>query len=947
MNLIQEYSIKVTIFTFCLAFALEGVVLVFMLLSSKSMLNEVYDTTIKNSENKAVELTSSLKIATINFINKLVTDLKLIARNTYLYDIKNTSNNIYSFNLKSKIFSNNNKHKIVSKSAKELYNNPIFGKLYNNNTKRLEYLDYYKNLYSNASSNYIIINNLTKHHEELNIMNYINYTNFTNIENLSDEDIKKLQFLLIMFKSIYIKIFISKKSSMSLLHLLIFSEKELIIYPPEDPIRLNLINYIYLNPTSGCRYSATNIGNYPFCVYNSAINSHDNSTFIIVLNEFFNFQGVFGAICLRFPYIKEKPDKSLICAEIDFVESIKSLNFKTGENFGFGLFTAVKLPINESYIFEDIVVIFNNNHEISLDEIITVYNSSKATPKQFILGEDSNSNGANYLSMFHYIYYNTTIIIKEHPELNFNINKLEEEFNFVKRKLIDFDERDINNKNETYRFTFERTICKKILIGDEYECITDEAEMIISPLIMYFNDLDENFLNKEEIKVEHYSNLYIYIILNANPGINKSKINTMLVAKLTRIIIFYFFITVIIFCFFILFINIISEYSFKSVNILIEDINKINIDDEKREISYLDEDKSFTANNEMLNLKGFYEAMRNSLIIKQVFEKEFYLKKHNIEFYKLIQDFKIRNIKEICNSYLAYFHFNNKIYNISESEFHSTINFIQENEVKLKSGEVNEFDDKLKDAIKRSSTISYLNEYSKIENIDENMMNIIYIKIFKQRFIYLYAMTKFKLGGESNSDKNNEGAGNKKKSKNNKEKINNYFKDAIKYFQECKNINSLLGINQIKIIYSLIMISKCYVQLDDYKNAIININEALSLFFKFSQTFKDFHSKIYNPKVMLFVESNIFHYILFNISRISNTFNKPCASNWINLKIFQTSPFIFSNVHYNAAISLNNFFDKNRTRMNKYDPNFYKNSKLLKEFEKIKKYFGKIKRSRI
>ena len=110
-------------------------------------------------------------------------------------------------------------------------------------------------------------------------------------------------------------------------------------------------------------------------------------------------------------------------------------------------------------------------------------------------------------------------------------------------------------------------------------------------------------------------------------------------------------------------------------------------------------------------------------------------------------------------------------------------------------------------------------------------------------------MTKFQLGiemsignipnnliGQNNSMP---GISNKNKNKKNKEKQMNYFKDAIKYFQECKNINSSLGINQIKIIYSLIMISKCYIQLNDYKNSIININKALSYYFKFYKTFKE------------------------------------------------------------------------------------------------------------
>ena len=198
-------------------------------------------------------------------------------------------------------------------------------------------------------------------------------------------------------------------------------------------------------------------------------------------------------------------------------------------------------------------------------------------------------------------------------------------------------------------------------------------------------------------------------------------------------------------------------------------------------------------------------------------------------------------------------------------------------------------------------------------------MDIIYLKIFKQRFIYLYAMNKFKLGSEINSGHNNSpnnaGDINKNKIKKMKEKKINYFKDAIKYFQECHNINTLLGINQIKIIYSLIMISKCYIELNDYKSAIININDALTLYFEFSQAFKDYHAKNYNPKIMLFVESNIFHYILFTISRICKAFNKPSASNWIILKIFETSPFIFNNVHYHAGVNLFTFLDRNKIKM--------------------------------
>ena len=47
-------------------------------------------------------------------------------------------------------------------------------------------------------------------------------------------------------------------------------------------------------------------------------------------------------------------------------------------------------------------------------------------------------------------------------------------------------------------------------------------------------------------------------------------------------------------------------------------------------------------------------------------------------------------------------------------------------------------------------------------------------------------------------------------------KQSKYFREAIKYFNKCKDINESLGINQIKIIYCLIMLSKCYLNLKDY-----------------------------------------------------------------------------------------------------------------------------------
>ena len=364
--------------------------------------------------------------------------------------------------------------------------------------------------------------------------------------------------------------------------------------------------------------------------------------------------------------------------------------------------------------------------------------------------------------------------------------------------------------------------------------------------------------------------------------------------------------------------------------------------EETGKIILLKNDIAFNQNNEMLILNNLYELLNTSLIIKDIIKNDNNLRINNLDLNLLIEKIKDKNIKGICNSLFGILHFNNNLFNLSENEFQLTINFIKEIEKQLRIEGKYE-DNKIKDEIKRSSNVLYLNEFSKFNNIDEYMQDIIYLNIYKQRFIYFYAMTKYKLANSINKENNDYVSRiNKSNNKRDKQKRDDYLYEAIKYFNECKKINELFGINQIKIIYSLIMSSKCYLNLKDYKNSIIKINEALNLYFDFSKTFNDYHSIKYNPKVMLFVETNIFHHILFTISNICSVFNKTSANNWIILKIFETSPFIISNVHYISGYNLINFLQKNKTNMNRYDKNFLQNKILMNKYDGLQKYYIKI-----
>ena len=937
--------------------------------TSKKIFEQINNETLLKAKTKSIEFTNSINTFTSNVLMKYTTDLKLISRYTLLFNGKNYTGDMNTINRFSKFISNNNNEKhIINADTLALFNNNIFLNIYiqtnqlnlstfesaNVSVIKLDYSSYYKTIFVN-DDNDKILNKLLRMHQELNYISYYYFGNNKtyNINN-DKENQAKIKYLMTIFKSIYIKRLITNKLNSDIIRIMILNEDELIIYPPEDYRKINLISFRGLHLDSECAYDlSNNLFDYPLCVYkymNNYFLSHSNS-YIFIMKEQIVYDSLSSAFCIKFPFLKNKPDKSFLCFELDLGLLMASLNVNSVKNFEFGLFNLKNINIPSfNLTFKDNIIVYDNNKEF-YPEFLNTFNSTIYTPQKFIINSFSPFK---YYSLYHFLYFNTTKLLKEHNELLeiISISKFEDEYNYVLDKLFEIEKEYNSNKSKTqFSFNFKRTICRKKIIYNDYECFIDENEMNVVPVSISLNKINDDIIETNEVVSDNFD-LFLYSIISTNPKMNKEDIHTILLIKIIRVTALYILMTLIIVFFFIIFINILSEYSFNSVEKLIEHMNNIEINEDKKEIINLKEEKSWTANNEMAKLKDIYELMRRSLLIKQAFEKENFLKINNLELYNLVQDIKKKNIKEICNSFLGYFHYNNHIFNLSEKEFYSTINFIKENENKLKSGENDEYDDKLKDAIKRSSNVSYLNEYSKFEKIDENMLDIIYLKIFKQRFIYLYAMTKFQLGNEMiignipnnliGQNNNIPGNYNKNKNKKNKEKQMNYFKDAIKYFQECKNINSSLGINQIKIIYSLIMISKCYIQLNDYKNSIININEALSYYFKFSKTFKEYHSKYYNPKAMLFVENNIFHYILFTFSRICHTFNKPCASNWIILKIFESSPFLLSNIHYHAGINLLNFLGKNKTKMNKYQHNFYKNTFTMKESEKTKKNYMKI-----
>ena len=916
MKLVKEFSTKIIIIIIIFVVSMEIGILLFLLSDSASIFINTYNQTIINSKQKAIEITHKFQLYIKNLLIKQTTDLKLICKHASLLNGKKIYNSKNVIDKNSNIIINSNKSKQIIYAKIEILNEDKYiNKYFNKSNRIFDYYFFYEEEFQNMEDNDRILNILfSDSHSELNKISYYSLSNNEASQNLS------IKFIISILKTIYIRRYITKRKNNDYIRFLILNKEEIFIYPPEAYNSTLLYSLYKSYQSQHSKSNSMNISQeFPLHTYNFFNNQIKNKddNYIFLFFELLFFENVFAALCMKISIMENNPNQAFICLEINFNRFLNEINFNYPENFDFGFmyydnYYLIPLSYGRKNIYEDIKVVFNDS-----------------VPERYIIDE----NKSTIFHLFHFLYYNLTKTAKEHPELNINFTEIEEEYNITQDKIIkEFIEYNKTREVDKIIITFTKTICRKKFISNEYECVKDNFDLIIIPIIFNVNKLNEDYLETQEDIGTNF-NIYIFSILSTNPASINLKISIILNIKLARIIVLFFCFTMIFVSFYILLIKIISEYFLNPINEITKElkINIINFNSQK--YCLLNDDKISSFNKEMSELKNIINIMKELFIIKQVFEKENYLEKNNLEFYNLVQNIQNTNVKAICNAFLGFYHFKNDSYSLAEIELRSTILFIKVIENKLINGKNKEYEDKIKDEIKRSTTVSYINEYSKFEGIDEALLHIINIKIFKQRFIYLYGMTEFKLGSEINLNSLTPGI-NKNKIKKEKDKKINYFKEAIKYFNQCKIINISLGINQIKVIYSLIMISKCYTQLNEYKNAIININEALSLFFEFSNSFKDYHSKKYNPKFMLFIENNVFQYILFTMQRICYIFNKPFACNWINLKIFETSPFIISNVHYYSGLFLHYYLDKNKLRISKSDYKF-----LFKEYDKKKIFF--------
>ena len=307
----------------------------------------------------------------------------------------------------------------------------------------------------------------------------------------------------------------------------------------------------------------------------------------------------------------------------------------------------------------------------------------------------------------------------------------------------------------------------------------------------------------------------------------------------------------------------------------------------------------------MVELKNLFNYLVKTMLFKLNFEQNEQIINENIDndidslndYIDLINNKNNKEISIMISYIISYRHFMKGLLKISETEFKELIKEVNilNNKI-MNKNEINESN--LKYTISRFIKISYLNEYSLTNELNNNILHIVKMKLLSQKIYYLYGLNIYNQEKmKKENDKNY-----------NKEVGKMKFEESIKYFIECKNISSLLGLDSIRKIFSLIMISKCYLELKNYKESMININEALLIFYDLQNAFKD--KPYFNPKIMIFTENYIFQSIMLSMARTTSVFNKYSQSCWILMKMIETSPLVFNDIHYQSCNLLSNCLNK-------------------------------------
>ena len=963
MKLVSEIVKIPALILFILAIITELLLLIFIEVNYQSGYKILFEPTKEIAIKKANITTMKFNEILGNGIYKYLADLKLIGRHMSTFILEGADDS-ETINKNSKFYKNykeSENKKIIYFNEKDFSSFGYLNKYLD--VHNFNYIDKYEEEFNETTDPTLIIDSLVHNedHKELNSISYYKYNG--NLESLTSNGRTSANYLISILKTVYVKRYLTKRAEMDYLHINLMLENEFYTYPPD----LYSNTYIYKFPKNvgtNCSYGSKVVDKeFPKCIYdfikleeNHLISFNPNFTNNepFFLQSYINFNVIIIDFCMTINFVK-KPDFKThtylphICLEINLTKLINSADFEDKEKMKIGVFAKY------SFSNELIPVFYSDTNSYEL--IKKVFSDKKFGKYQI-----NNNQSSSSFSLFHFLYLdifaNESCYTKEEASLDIIFKEYEGIYFEYKTRTKDINDniKAFNFNSSLKYFEIEKTICKKNLYNENVTVSKDIHLVILSPLTCKFGFLDDNFFEIKQSLI-NYPVLYSFAILQINPKSTEEMLKSIVQIKILRLFCFFFVCTFILLLLSILLLRIFIEYKFEPLDKMIN--LSENIQDfcscEKLKIENVNliTDTIEGNSKEALVLKNIFQNIFKTLLLKKIIEEKKIInldEKNNDEknnliiqnLYEMIQNISNVETKNVCKWIISHYHFNNGYYKLAEEELKSLLIDIANKESSLYSKN-DIYDSQLKDKIGRFNKMAFLNEYTPLK-INETLLPIIKTKLVKQKVKYLYGLSKFYQGVIINNNINN--AKNKNANKNNKNATKNNFEkfnEAIECFNECKDISKLLGMNPIKQIYSHIMIAQCYIKMKIYKEAMINLNEALVLYLELQKTFKDEDNELFCPRVMLYIETIIFQTIMFNIVQTVKIASKENACGWLILKIFETSPFIFPNIHLECSNIIQNclkYPDKNNRYKDKYKKIFSKiSARLMVRKTKNKKIY--------
>ena len=934
MKLINENLAGFKLILFIIVIIIESLGFIIVLNLYKPIYKKTFELTRNYTINKTLSTVKILKNLSILSFNRNLCDLKLVGK--HMSFLGNETNEKKYIKRTSNYFNNillNEDKQIIYGTMDELIKIPyLYENYFNKEEIKFDYFSKYYNDYIQTGKQSEIIDKLKNNslHPELNMIAYYKLNGNKNISLINDNKKRTAKYLIPILKANVIRRFITKGINFEFMNYILFIEDEMYIYPPEafNNTHIFYISNLYQFNCGRNRALYT----FPKCVYEYINKKENNYTsnipgFIqpITIGSKIIYEKTSLNVCISIPFEKYFDLYNFtycpfLCQESNFTKFFLGNIFEQKEGFDFIIFY-----INLQTI-KDIIPMFNAKTD-RYEEIKLVFDDEKF--KNYSI--NSTKRPFSHFSLFHFLYIDIFKDQNIYNKLTITVDQIIEEYQEIMKKiltqlsLLKKKNRNNNNKRrleneerfeieEEYKvLDIEKTVCRSNIYNNNMTCLKDSFLYIIYPIYSDSFLINENFIEDQRYPKDTPF-LYTLSIINNNNKYMEWKFKTIILIKIIKLFLFYFIVSACTILVYFILVQFFFETRYDIINQILKIINNGSFFEIKDKNEIIQKKESFLIepnNKDMMEVKNIFDTLTKSMLLKINFDEKnlnFNIKSnknqnnsnnknHNQinldslnEYMDLIKSISNPEIKIMSIFIISYDHFKKRLYKLAENDFKNLILDMNIYESKI-SNKNEDNDSKLKDSLSRCSKISYLNEYSLINGMNEITLPIIKTKLLKQKMLYLYALCIY---NQEKSKKNN------KENKNtNNENIKKRYEEAIKYFTESKNISNLLGTNIIREIFSIIMISKCYIELKNYKESMININEALLLYSDLQLSLKD--KAYFNPKVILFIENFIFQSIMLTIAQITFNFNKYPQSCWILMKLLETSPFIFNNVHYKSC----------------------------------------------